>query len=210
MRSWSKCVIFSLRTKSSRRAGPRSPTLSELWLSAIGWPKLVVRTWPVESTLTRSKESLDGFTPEEATVPVLSEAVFSVSVLAVADGSAGVTDFPCLGFVADAPNSLGLLGLVGNAEAVSSVACFCRTAGSRSGGAPFLAPPAVDFAADGFPRFLVVSRLAPEPVFAGPRPFLVAMISPSLRTSGDAPTSLASYPLVRPGPAPPVMRRWPT
>ena len=139
MRSWSKWVIFSLRTKSSRRAGPRSPTLSELWLSAIGWPKLVVRTWPVESTLTRSKESLDGFTPEEAADPVLSEDVFSVSVLAVADGSAGVMDFPGLGFLAASPNSFGLLRLVGNAEAVSSVACFCSTAGSRSGGGPFRA-----------------------------------------------------------------------
>jgi hypothetical protein len=38
MRSWSKCVIFSRRTKSSSRVGPRSPALSEAWLLLIGTP----------------------------------------------------------------------------------------------------------------------------------------------------------------------------
>ena len=42
MRSWSKCVIFSRRMKSSRSVGPRSPARSEFSSSAIGTPWLVV------------------------------------------------------------------------------------------------------------------------------------------------------------------------
>src|SRR6185369_17239623 len=42
MRSWSKCVIFSCRMKSSSSDGPRTPALSELWLSGITTPSLVV------------------------------------------------------------------------------------------------------------------------------------------------------------------------
>src|SRR5436190_3929184 len=42
MRSWSKCVIFSRRMKSSSSVGPRTPALSELWLSGICRPWLVV------------------------------------------------------------------------------------------------------------------------------------------------------------------------
>ena len=41
MRSWSKCVIFSRRMKSSSSVGPRSPAFSEFWLSAMATPWLV-------------------------------------------------------------------------------------------------------------------------------------------------------------------------
>ena len=41
MRSWSKCVIFSRRMKSSSSVGPRSPAFSECWLSATGTPWFV-------------------------------------------------------------------------------------------------------------------------------------------------------------------------
>src|SRR4051794_32601804 len=52
MRSWSKWVIFSRRTKSSRSVGPRAPTFSDCWLSLMRPPWLVVSAWP--SSLTRS------------------------------------------------------------------------------------------------------------------------------------------------------------
>src|SRR5690606_24475774 len=42
MRSWSKWVIFSRRMKSLSSAGPRTPALSEDWLSAMSTPWLVV------------------------------------------------------------------------------------------------------------------------------------------------------------------------
>ena len=42
MRSWSKCMIFSRRMKSSSSVGPRGPCFSEFWLSAMTTPWLVV------------------------------------------------------------------------------------------------------------------------------------------------------------------------
>ena len=60
MRSWSKCVIFSRRMKSSSSVGPRRPAFSEFWLSATGTPWLVVSTWPLASTRTRSSGSIVG------------------------------------------------------------------------------------------------------------------------------------------------------
>ena len=58
MRSWSKCVIFSRRMKSSSSVGPRSPAFSEFWLSAMATPWLVVSTWPPASARTRSSEPM--------------------------------------------------------------------------------------------------------------------------------------------------------
>src|SRR5690554_7367395 len=51
MRSWSKWVIFSRRMKSLSSAGPRTPALSEDWLSAISTPWLVV-SGPMGVSLT--------------------------------------------------------------------------------------------------------------------------------------------------------------
>jgi hypothetical protein len=61
MRSWSKCVIFSRRMKSSSSVGPRSPAFSECWLSATGTPWFVLRARAVESTRTRSSGRTSGF-----------------------------------------------------------------------------------------------------------------------------------------------------
>ncbi len=44
IRSWSKCMIFSRRWKSSRRVGPRSPTRRLLSVSSTGTPLAVVST----------------------------------------------------------------------------------------------------------------------------------------------------------------------
>ena len=46
MRSWSKCMIRSLRWKSSSRLGPRSPAVSELSASSTRTPCAVVRWSP--------------------------------------------------------------------------------------------------------------------------------------------------------------------
>ena len=46
MRSWSKCMIFSRRWKSSNRVGPRSPTRRLLSVSSTGTPVAVVRVSP--------------------------------------------------------------------------------------------------------------------------------------------------------------------
>src|SRR4026208_2263471 len=111
--------------KSSRRAGPRSPPLSEFWLSATGWAKLVVRTRPPESTRTRSRGRLPGFTPGLAGAPVLSDAFASVSVLATTVGS-GSAVAPGVGVRGAAPCS----------------PAFRRVDGKRGGrglGAPHLA-----------------------------------------------------------------------
>ncbi len=48
MRSWSKWVIFSRRTKSSSSVGPRAPLVSEFWLSEIAVPWLVVSVLSAE------------------------------------------------------------------------------------------------------------------------------------------------------------------
>ena len=45
IRSWSKWVIFSRKTRSSSSVGPRVPARSEFWLSEIGNPWLVVSVW---------------------------------------------------------------------------------------------------------------------------------------------------------------------
>ena len=46
MRSWSKCMIFSRRWKSSSRVGPRSPTRRLLSVSSTGTPVAVVSVSP--------------------------------------------------------------------------------------------------------------------------------------------------------------------
>src|SRR6187431_2417135 len=134
--------------KSSRRAGPRSPPLSEFWLSATGWAKLVVRTRPPESTRTRSRGRLPGFTPGLAGAPVLSDAFASVSVLATTVGSGGSAVAPGLGVRDPSPCSPAFERLNGNAAARASVPCILRSAGRLLGsGGAFLAPLTVDLVA---------------------------------------------------------------
>src|SRR6476661_4667147 len=116
--------------KSSSRAGPRNPALSELWLSATGWPKFVVSPRPPESTRTRSRGSFPGLNPGRAWVPVLSEETVSVNVLPVVSRSGGSAVTPRWGFRAAFPYSLGLFLLVGKAAARVSVFFALRAAGS--------------------------------------------------------------------------------
>src|SRR4026209_1262948 len=133
--------------KTSRRAGPRSPPLSEFWLSATGWAKLVVRTRPPESTRTRSRGRLPGFTPGLAGAPVLSDAFASVSVLATTVGS-GSAVAPGLGVRDATPCSPAFDRLNGNEAARASVPRILRSAGLLPGaGGDFLAPLTVDLAA---------------------------------------------------------------
>ena len=95
IRSWSKCVIFSRRMKSCSSVGPRSPALSELWLSATGTPWFVVSAWPVESTRTRSSEPIVLLSPTTGPpLPTLSDGWRSVTVLAPTMGSSAIADWP--------------------------------------------------------------------------------------------------------------------
>src|ERR1044072_8225373 len=157
MRSWSKWVIFSRRMKSSSSAGPRSPALSEFWLSAIGCPKFVVRARPPESTRTRSSGSLPGLRPRRAWVPTLGDVASSLSVLAVTSWLGGSAVAPGGGTRAASPYSLPLLSLNGKAAGRSCVSVILRAAGSALlRGGPLRGPLTVDFAgaaerlADGF------------------------------------------------------------
>ncbi|MCY1520454.1 hypothetical protein D9M68_552310 [compost metagenome] len=87
MRSWSKWVIFSRRTKSFSKAGPRKPALSECWLSLTRTPWFVVRAWPVASARTRSSRPPAAFTPGAAGPLVFPDASPSERVLAPAEES---------------------------------------------------------------------------------------------------------------------------
>src|SRR5262245_50207658 len=74
MRSWSKCVIFSRRMKSSSRAGPRRPALSEFWLSPAGVSGRsadVRRVHAEHAGASIRKEEAQGFPhgPERQVVP---------------------------------------------------------------------------------------------------------------------------------------------
>jgi hypothetical protein len=90
MRSWSKCVIFSRRMKSSSSAGPRTPYFSEFWLSATGTPWLVVSTLAA-GVDAHAVERFDGGVHARAgaTLPVFSEPFSSDSVLAVGSRECG-------------------------------------------------------------------------------------------------------------------------
>src|ERR1044072_6266038 len=69
MRSWSKCVIFSRKRKSSIKVGPRSPALSELWLSFMRVLGLVLRPSPAHSSVFFARSSsLSLFAPYPALV----------------------------------------------------------------------------------------------------------------------------------------------
>ena len=102
MRSWSKCVIFSRRMKSSSSAGPRSPALSEFWLSATGTPRLVVSGRSEESVRTRSSGRLPGFCPSFGLpLPTLADgdgfgqrAAGDGGALRLRGGAAGVARAP--------------------------------------------------------------------------------------------------------------------
>ena len=126
MRSWSKCVIFSRRMKSFSSAGPRSPALSEFWLSATATPWFVVRRCPVPSTRTRSSGATVGFWPGAAGAPVLSERLPSASVLAPTRSDGGCTWAPSGGATAlSRPCSAALFALKGIAATVASVSAAC-------------------------------------------------------------------------------------
>src|SRR4026209_1789579 len=133
--------------KSSRRAGPRSPPLSEFWLSATGWGGLGARARPPESPRARSGGRVRGFTAGLAGAPVLSDAFASVSVLATTVGS-GSAVAPGLGVRDASPCSPAFDRLNGNAAARASVPCILRSAGRLLGsGGAFLAPLTVDLVA---------------------------------------------------------------
>src|SRR5688572_23733292 len=101
--------------KSSSSVGPRSPALSELWLSPTGTPRLVVRLRLVESTRTRSSGAIVRFTPVGGDpLPTFSEPLVSVTVLAPTIGSFGVADIPTGGAIAAAGSySAALVALNG-------------------------------------------------------------------------------------------------
>src|SRR5687768_9158875 len=147
--------------KSSSSDGPRSPALSEFWLSPIVTPWFVVSARPDESTRTRSSASLAGLNPAVAGLPLLPVALRSDSVLAPTLGSGGSTLCPGCGVRDASPYSLGFAALNGNASATISVAAIfavaasCTAAERRDG--PLVVPreevfvaPAADFA-EGFP-----------------------------------------------------------
>ena len=132
MRSWSKCVIFSRRMKSSSSVGPRSPAFSEFWLSAMATPWLVVSTWPPPSARTRSSEPIVAFTPGRGVLsPVLSEGFDSLSVLAVTAGEAGSACRPSGGCTAlSRPSSSGLLAFHGICATNACVSAACSACAS--------------------------------------------------------------------------------
>src|SRR5690606_37414593 len=83
---------------------------------------LVVSTWPVESTRTRSRGLMVLLTPSGATVPVFAEALVSDAVLAPGRREGALTVVPGAGanpFVN--PCSPGLVGLYGIDAAKSLV-----------------------------------------------------------------------------------------
>ena len=136
IRSWSKCVIFSRRMKSSSKAGPRKPAFSEFWLSATDTPWFVVRTRPPESTRTRSSGRLPGLNPARADVPAFSDSLLSVSVLPVAAGSDGALATPSGGTRARSPCSASLLALNGMCAASACVAAILATCASPAARRP--------------------------------------------------------------------------
>ena len=130
--------------------------MRELWLSAMGWAKFVVRAWPPESTRTRSRGSLPGLTPARGGFPVLAETFVSLSVLPVTVGWSGAAVAPGFGVLAAAPSSPGLFLLNGKAAARACVPCALRTAGfPLDGRGPFRDPLTVDLAASGPPGELL-------------------------------------------------------
>src|SRR5688572_13881366 len=132
MRSWSKCVIFSRRMKSSSSAGPRSPAFREFWLSAIRTPWLVVRARPEESTRVRSSGPLPGLIPTWGLPwPAFMDALTSERVLPPTIGSRGSWAWPTAGSADALPNSEGFALLHGKAAASSSVPAILAVA--RSG-----------------------------------------------------------------------------
>jgi hypothetical protein len=104
--------------KSSSSAGPRSPALSEFWLSPTGTPWLVVSTWPPASVRAWSSEPAPAAFPSTGATPVLADALTSLSVLADAASDGGSTVCPAAGATAlSRPNSLLLMALCGIAAA---------------------------------------------------------------------------------------------
>src|SRR5688572_24432256 len=110
--------------KSSSSVGPRRPALSEFWLSAIATPWFVVSSRSVESTRTRSSGPTVGFWPMLGPpLPTFSDPFSSLTVLAPAIGSEGLTDAPTGGAsAASGSYSAALLGLNTKAAAMSCVA----------------------------------------------------------------------------------------
>ena len=146
IRSWSKWVIFSRRMKSSSSVGPRSPALSECWLSATGTPWLVVSARAVESTRTRSSGPTSGLWPMFGEpLPVFSLPFASVTVLEPTIGSAGLTKAPAGGASAACGSySLALFGLNGKAAARSPVAAaFSASVSPGVGASGWLGPATV-------------------------------------------------------------------
>ncbi len=158
MRSWSKWVIFSRRMKSSSSAGPRSPALSEFWLSAMATPWLVVSIWPAASTRTLSSEPGRRFSPDGGMSPVLADALVSLSVLATALADDGSAVWPAGGETALSwPKSSGLPALCGNAPAsASTAAAFCVAASIAATAAGCDGPLDVVFGAADLPAALAL------------------------------------------------------
>src|SRR5688500_6243557 len=119
--------------KSSSRVGPRSPALSECWLSATGTPWFVVSVRLDESTRTRSRGPMVLFAPTTGEpLPVFSEPLVSVTVLDPTIGSSGLTDVPTGGASSGSlPYSSGLLALNGVAAARASVPAAFAVRSSR-------------------------------------------------------------------------------
>ncbi len=141
MRSWSKWLIFSRSTKSSSTVGPRSPALSEFWLSATSTPWLVVNACPVESTRAPSSESVVALRPGTAPpAPTLADSATSLSVLAPSASTGGLTDSPSTGaWPASSPWSCCFSTFAGIAAATACVAAALAARAPIDGPLPAIA-----------------------------------------------------------------------
>jgi len=113
--------------KSLSRAGPRSPALSECWLSATSTPWLVESGWPVASTRSLSSGPTVKSSPAAAGRPVLPDEFASARELAPTRSDGGAACCPCNGTVAcSRPYSAALLALNGSDATVVLVSSSCR------------------------------------------------------------------------------------
>jgi hypothetical protein len=135
--------------KSSSKAGPRRPALSECWLSATGTAWLVVSVWPVQSARTLSSGKVPGLRPRLGSPrPTFLEATSSVTVLAPTIGFGASAVTPGRGLIEALPYSAGLFALDGIAAASACVPAIFSA--SESAGSPSLwaGPLTVEWALD--------------------------------------------------------------
>ena len=173
MRSWSKCVSFSRKIKSSIKVGPRKPAFSEFWLSPTGTPWLVVSTQPLSSLRAPSRDALRAFSPSAGwPAPVFAEGIVSPAVLAVASASPVATCTPSTGVRAASPYWPSSLGLTAMAAASCWLAAvFCSSARVTSLSAPRLCGAVLSDGPD------MLLRMEPAPSVDGVF-LLLAMTSP--------------------------------